>query len=231
MRGVARFSSPAAYVDPLSALDDTFLGASLDPKWSIYKPAATPGITVGGGFCRIPITQGGTGLTGSFWFDGDNGVQLYQDCTGNFDAVIYAEARDQTDAGACTTADFKIVGLAAHDPAGAPYNYVHVGLGSNTTGSLQAEHKSTSNSVSTFVYVANASGAAWIRLLRVGQVFTTFFGPSATGPWTTIDTVDRSVALPQMPALVRLGPMTYSNNVVALGDVLGRFNNFTVTTP
>lgn len=232
MRGVARFGAAGApYVDPLSALDDDFLGVGLNPKWSIYKPASTPGITVGGGYCRIPIVQGNTGATGSFWFDTDNGVLLYQDCPGDFDAIVFGEARDELDAGPCTTADFKIIGLAAHDPANPPYNYVHVGLGSNTTGSLQAEHKSTSNSVSTFSYLPNASGSAWIRLLRVGQIFTTFFGPTSAGPWTTIDVVNRSVAVPPIPNTVRLGLMTYSNNAIAGGNILGRFNNFTVRTP
>lgn len=228
MQGIAKFLSKSS--DPLAALNDTFSGSSLDPKWSLYKPAATSGPVVSG-LLSLPIVQGGAGATGSFWFDANDGILLYQLCSGNFDARALAAARNETDTGPCTTADFKIVGIAAHDPVNPPFNYVHVGLGSNGTASLQAEHKSTANSVSTFNYLPNASGVAWIRLLRIDQVFTTFFGPSANGPWTTINTVDRSVSLPPMPNVVRLGLMTYSNNVAALGAVLGQFSDFTVITP
>lgn len=236
MRGVARFGAAGApYVDPLSALDDSFQGNTLNPKWLLYKPDATPGITVGGGFCRAPIVEGGTppvpSTSDSFWFNANNGILLYQLCPGNFDARVYAEARDVGDSGPCTTSDFKIVGLAAHDPANPPFNYVHVGLGSNNTAGLQAENKSTENSVSVFNYLPNASGTAWIRLLRIGQIFTTMFGPTVDGPWTVLAVVDRSVALPQLPATIRLGLMTYSNDTSPGGGVLGRFNNFTVRTP
>lgn len=233
MQGIAKFLSKSS--DPLAALNDAFSGSSLDPKWSIYKPAATPGITVSGGFCRTPIVEGGTPpaptATDSFWFNANNGILLYQLCSGNFDARVYAEARDVGDSGPCTTSDFKIVGLAAHDPVNPPFNYVHVGLGSNDTASLQAENKSTENSVSVFNYLPNASGAAWIRLLRIGQVFTTMFGPTSSGPWTTLAVVNRSVALPPLPTTVRLGLMTYSNDTSPGGGVLGRFSNFTVLTP
>ncbi len=233
MQGIARFL--AASSDPLAALDDDFSGSSLDAKWLIYKPLSTPGITVSGGFCRIPIIEGGTPpaptATDSFWFNANNGIHLYQNVSGDFDASVYAEARDVGDSGPCSLSDFKIVGLAAHDPANPPYNYVHSGLGSNGTGSLQAENKSTENSVSVFNYVVNASGTAWLRLLRQGQVFTTMFGPTQAGPWTVLAIVDRAVSLPTMPNLLRLGLMTYSNDTSPGGGVLGRFNNFTVVTP
>lgn len=221
---------PEPYVDPLSALDDPFSGDLLLPKWGIIKPAATPGITVGGGYARIPIVGGGSGIDRTFWFNGFDGLLLNQECSTSFDARVYAEARNAADTSAAPTEDFKIIGLSALDISGPPYNYVHVGFGSNGTGSLQAEHKSTEDSVSHFDYIPNPSGAGWLRLLRIGQIFSTFFGPSQDGPWTLINTVNRNVAAPAMPSTVALGLMTYSN-VNGPSDILGRFRDFTVRTP
>lgn len=231
MKGVARFLGPASgEVLPPFPIDDDFQGTELNSFWQLYKPASIAGITVGGGFMRFPIVGGGPGPTGSFWFDEDDGGQVWQLCQGDVDLRCFVQARDAQDDGPTPTEDFKITGIAVHDPSGAPFNYVHVGLGSNTTGALQAEHKSTQNGESFFNYVEVASGSAWLRLVRIGQLFSTFHGPAEDGPWTPVGETDRAIELPLMPDILRVGPVNYSN-VPGPTDILGRFSYFTARRP
>lgn len=232
MIGVGKVGPAAMSIcNALAGLDDNFQENFVSPRWTMRKPAATQGATVWGGFLRLPILGGGTGANRSFWFDNDDGILLYQSVTGDFDAQAYCEARNAADTAAAPVTNFQIVGLACHDPAEAPgtYNYVHVGLGSNGTASLQVEFKTTNNSVSTFTYTPLVSGSAWIRLVRIGQVFTTYWRTSTSNPWTLRDSVDRSAIGPAMPNTLQLGLMTYAN--VAVSDILGRFANFTVIRP
>lgn len=229
MRGIARFGGSLVAGDPLSSLDDDFQGSSLNSKWSFFKPAAIAGTVVGGGFLRFSINGGGAGANRSWWFDGNSGCQLYQWISGDFVAECYVEARNAADSGPVPTTNFEVAGIAAHDPASPPFNYVHVGPASDTTATLTNESKSTENSVSNYNYVAEATGRQWVQLTRVGQLFTTAYRTNPALPWIVRDMFNRNVLLPPMPNTLRLGPMVYSN--VNASDVLGRFAYFTVRTP
>ena len=224
---------PPTPIDPLSALDDDFQGNSLNPKWLIYKPAALAAATVGGGYLLIEIVDGGPGPTGSFWFNDNDGVQIYQLVAGDFIAEIFLELRNAADSGPPPLADFNVGILQARDPSGAPlpvgFNYIHDGPAANATASYQNEDKSTAASVSTFDYVAEPVVAQWQQITRIGQTFSCAYKLNAGDPWIPRTVYDRSVMLPVMPNVLALGPGVYTNNVV--GDVSVRCSFFTVRTP
>lgn len=228
MKGIARFSGNRP-VDPLSVYDDTFQGSSLASKWLVYKPAALAAAVVGSGYLLLTINGGGAGATNSFWFDGNDGIQIYQTISGNWTVECYVVARNGANSGAAPVAGFNVACVAAHDPANPPYNYVHNGPASNNTAGLQNEDKSTNNSLSTFDYVAEPTGGQWVQMTRLGQVFSTAYKVNASDPWIPRTTYNRNVLLPPIPNTVRLGPVVYSS--VGASNVSGQFSYFTVRTP
>lgn len=232
MRGVARFSSGAGG-DPLSYMDDDFMGPSLDPKWTIRKPTSMAGMTFTAQGMNVPIIGGGAGPDNSFWFDDNDGLLIYQPVSGDFVAECYVIARDAANFGPAPLTGFNVAGIAAHNPAEAPlptgFNYVHVGPASNNTASLQNECKSTAASVSTFDYVVEGTGAQWVQITRIGQVFSCAYKLNAGDPWIPRTSYNRAVALPELPNVLWLGPIVYSSEVGS--DLSGTFRDFTVRTP
>lgn len=232
MRGVARFGSGPSG-DPLSYLDDDFLGPALDPKWTIRKPASMGAMTFSGAGMNVQIVDGGAGPTNSFWFDDNDGLLIWQPITGDFVVECFVAARDRVNSAPAPLAGFNVAGIAAHNPAEAPlptgFNYVHVGPASNNTASLQSECKSTAASVSTFDYTAESTGEQWVQLTRIGQVFSCAYRLSPTDPWIPRTIYNRAVSLPTLPDTLWVGPIVYSSVVGA--DLSGTFRAFTVRTP
>lgn len=217
-----------APTDPLSFLDDEFSGSSLDPKWQTYEGSGTIVESVSGGELDLTCDEGG--VTGSLWFDGFQGILLYQLVTGDFDAIATCRVRNIVDSGPPTNSDgdYRIAMLAAHDPdhVGA-LNYVHVGLGSTANNGLRCEWKSTVNGTSVYDDVSAPSGAGQIRLLRVGQLFTAYYRASTLDAWTEVQAMDRSVN--PLPDTVQLGFGVYAS--LSTHDLRLFVNNFRVTTP
>lgn len=232
MKGVARFGGTSSG-DPLAQLDDSFQGTSLNPKWSIYKPAALASAIVGGGYLELQIVQGGAGATGSFWFNDNDGIQIYQLVAGDFIAEVFVELLDEAGGGPPPLGDFNVAGLQVRNPSGAPlptgFNYIHIGPASNATAAYNSECKSTAASVSTFDYVVQPVTSQWVQISRVGQVFSTAYKMLAADPWIPRTSYNRAVSLPQLPNVLALGPMVYTN--AAPSDVCGRFSFFSVRTP
>lgn len=235
MNGVPRYQGTLVAgtpPDPLAVLNDTFLGPGpVAAKWSLYKPASVTTLAQGGGYGSMLIAGGGPGANRSFWFDDNDGCQLYQLCTGNFIAEIFIEARNAANSGPPPLTNFNVAGLQARDPSGAPlptgFNYVHIGPASNNTGAYQNECKSTVNSVSGFDYVPQATLGQWVQLTRIGQIWSCAYRLLLTDPWTPRTIYDRTAN--PLPSTIALGPMCYSS--IAGSDLSCRFNNFTVRTP
>lgn len=232
MKGVARFGSGAGG-DPLSYLDDDFMGPSLDPKWTIRKPASLTALAFSASGMNAQIVAGGAGPTSSFWFNDNDGLLIYQPVAGDFIAECFVAARNRLNSAPAPLAGFNVAGIAAHNPAEAPlptgFNYVHVGPASNNTASLQNECKSTAASVSTFDYAVEGTGAQWVQLTRVGQTFSCAYKLAEGDPWIPRTVYNRAVSLPELPQVLWLGPIVYSSVVGC--DLSGTFRNFTVRTP
>lgn len=227
--------SPSAPVDPLAALDDDFLGGSTDITtrgWSIYKPAALANTVVDttAGTFTVAIVAGSTGATGSFWFNNADGVLVYKDVDGDCEMTAELTLQNATGAGVPPSSSYRLVGVAAHDPASVSLNrnYEHVALGTVNAVPQSDEWKDTHASVSLFGGNSIGTWHAWVRLIRVGQVFTMQSSTDGVA-FNTIRTRDRSVNGPAMPDVMRWGIMCYA--VLASHDIRGICHGVTFRTP
>lgn len=196
--------------DDLAPLSDDFLGAAISSAWVNYEGDGTSSIAVSGGELNLTCNQGGA--ADSFWFNGEQGILLHKVVTGNFDVVADVRVRNLADSGLPTVGDgnFRIAGLAAHDPNRATnLNYVHVGLGCTASAAITCEWKTTVNNVSTFGSVAAPSGTGQLRLVRQGQVFTAYYRALTTDPWTTVQVMDRTAN--PLPSALQVGLMVYAS--------------------
>jgi hypothetical protein len=132
--------------DAFASYRDEFAWATLDPRWSVYKPDSAT-VTVSGGRVRIEPVQGGSGLTGCFWYSSSNGalgseqndgVFVYQTfgpgagTPTSFDVRARIRVRDAADTGnpPADVGTWRFGGLAVHDPTRTSYlRYLHCALG------------------------------------------------------------------------------------------------------
>ncbi len=232
---VAALGGAAAPADPLSALDDNFIGGSSNMAtrgWSTYKPAALAGAVVDTalGTMTLSIVAGSTGATGSFWFDNADGVLLYKDVTGNCQMTARITAQNAAGSGNPGTSSYRLAGIAAHDPASISgnRNYEHAAIGTVNGVAQSNEWKDTRASVSLFGGSSIASSTAWVRLTRVGQVFT--MATSLDGvAFTDYHTINRATSGPSMPSTMRWGMMVYA--VLASHDIRGVYRDIRFRTP
>lgn len=211
----------------LSSMNDNFQGAALAAKWTDYEGSGATTIAVANSDLNLTVDAGGVGF--AFWFDANLGTLLYQLVTGNFDAVATIRVRNLADSGLPTVGDgnYRIAGLAAHDPNRAALNYEHVGLGCTASAAITTEWKTTVASVSTFGVTAAPTGAGQVRLRRVGQFFYAYYREVSSAAWTLIHTTDRTAT--PMPTTLQLGFMVYAS--VASHDIRLFCDDFSVTRP
>lgn len=227
--GAAQAGVSLEETDPLAAMDDGFNEAALASKWTVYEGDGTASISVSGGELNLTCNAGGT--NDSLWFDGDEGILVYQLVTGDFDAVATVRVRNLANSGLPTVGDgnYRIAGLAAHDPdRSSLLNYVHVGLGCTASAGITCEWKTTESSVSTYNSVAAATGVGQIRILRVDQIFSLYYRAAASDAWTLVQSIDRGATTP-LPSTLQLGFMVYAS--VASHDERIFVDRFTVRTP
>lgn len=221
--------------DPLAAFSDNFAGSSLDAKWTVYEGALSSATTtVGGGVLRLEVAAGGT--SGSFWYNAFQGVLVYQEVEGDFDVVATLEVFDAAGTGSVPLDNYRLGGIAAHDPDRATVlNYVHVALGSTAEADLRCEWKTTVDSQSDsgtietgeFGSISAPTGAGQVRILREGQVFTVFYRATSGDAWTTVQVMDRTSA--PMPDILQVGPMLYSN--LEAHDISVEYDSIVFSTP
>lgn len=216
---------PEAPADPLAALSDSFSGGSLDPKWTLYEGSGNATLTVAGGVLRFEIDSGSA--SGSFWYNEFQGDLVHQTVTGNFDVVATLTVRDAAGTALPPTDNFRLAGIAAHDPDRASnLNYVHVALGATSAADLRCEWKTTVANVSTYDSVSWPSGTGQIRLVREDQLFSAYVRATSSDAWTLVQAMDRTAN--PLPATLQVGPMVYSN--LALHDILGDYDAITFAT-
>lgn len=221
--------------DPLGALTDGFGGTSLDPKWTLFEGSGDATTEVTAGVLRLSIAAGG--LAGSFWYDANLGVLLFQLVDGDFDVTANIRIYDAARSGLPPTTQFRLAGLAAHDPdrGGGVLNYVHVALGSAAEATLRCEWKTTVNSESDSGVIATGqygsiawpTGTGQIRLTRIGQVFTAYVRATSSDAWTLVQEMDRAAA--PMPDVLQVGLMIYSN--LEAHDISADYDSVVFATP
>lgn len=212
--------------DPDTLLSERFSQpGSLNTAWGIYKPAALADASIASlnGFLNVRPVQGGAGATGSLWFDDNDGILIYKLVTGNFTAILDCRSRNAagTAAPPINAGQWRLTGLAAHDPAEAPlpvgFNYVHVAYGSvnEDLTQLVCEWKDCRASVSPYGNIAWPSGAGQLRITRTGQAFDLYTRLTPQDGWTLVRAIDRAAA--PLPTTLRVGMMAYAS--VAGSDI------------
>lgn len=225
----------SAPVDPLAALSDDWLGGSADVAtrgWGVTKPAALAGAVVDtvGGTMTLSIVAGSTGATGSFWFNNADGVHLWKEVDGDCQCTAEWTVQNAAGSGVPPSSSYRLVGIAAHDPASVSLNrnYEHAALGVVNGVPQCREWKDTHASTSLFGGDSIGTWHAWIRVTRVGQLFT--MSSSLDGvSFSDFHTRNRSTNGPAMPDVMRWGPMCYA--VLASHDIRGVCHGVTFATP
>lgn len=224
--------------DVLAELSDSFSrGASLTGNgWAIEdtSPSSSPSDTIAAGAADLEVAAGGTG--GSFWFDTNEGALWYKTITGPVDFRARVRVTNAAGTDLPPVTQFRVAGIAAHDPDRTTLEYLHIGLGSNNSAALQVEWKTTDASDSAYGYTeATLTGGSLLYDLRIVrratdlQVFDLYVraGTARTlddnEGWTLEQTIDRSDAdVPdraanngsvavELPQTLRYGPMLYAN--------------------
>lgn len=208
--------------DPLVALNDTFDGVDdIETRgWSIYQSGVLGTSEIASGRYRHTATDGGT--PGSFWFNAADGYLIYRGnqignlISGNCDMRIRQVVQNSAFSGLPTASQFRITGIAAHDPDRvSEFNYVHIGAG-YASGSYGIETKNTISNASTFPTVTLAPTAPWtidVRLVRVGDDITSYYrhAPSVSLD-SDVDWVQHIVnTRADLPTDLQWGLIGYSN--------------------
>ncbi len=214
--GLGRLGAIPAVSDPLAALSDTFAGSLLGSQWTIFKPTALATSQVASGRYRHTATNGATGANQSFWFDTSTGYLVYVEIDGDGEMRIRQTVWNSTFDGLPPASQFRLVGLAVHDPdRSSVLNYVHMAAG-YANGNYGVETKDTVDSDSTFPTVTLSTASPWVidlMIRRVGSTVTTHYRnapavelASDVG-WTQHQSIDRS----DLPSTCHWGLMGYSN--------------------
>jgi regulation of enolase protein 1 (concanavalin A-like superfamily) len=162
-------------------------------------------------------TNGSLSLRSSFgnWENGDDdGLLLYKTITGGFDAriqVVSMNAPDWHDVGLMA----RVANLA---DAGDGEDWVAVKYFANQNNN---SHRSTDNGTSA---TTTAGGAAqpWVRLKRVGDIFTSYRSPDGTN-WSQIASTTR-LDMSGLPVQVGIWQATFSGN-----EGVAQLDNFKLT--
>lgn len=198
-------ASPGAD-DEAPLVDLSFDGDSVPAALTLYQGDGTVTTSVSGGLMNTTVNAGGT--DDAFWFNAEQGCLYSVAVTGDFDAVLTGYVRNLADDGLPTVGDgnFRIAGLAAHDPDRATdLNYVHIGWGCTASAAITCETKNTVDSVSDYDEAPAATGAGQLRIRRDGQVFRLYSRASPGAAWTLQNTYDRTAD--PMPDTLDVGPM------------------------
>lgn len=191
-------------VDRLAYLSDDFSsGSTLTGNgWTIEdsSPSCSPSDTISSGEADLTISAGATG--GSLWYDTNDGAFWYKTIAGACDFRARVRIRNSANTGAPATNNFRIAGLAVHDPDRGTMEYLHVGAGSGNLASSQLEWKTTDNSDSAYAYSASAAVLDYdFRIVRRAsdtQVFDLYYRETGSEElrsdigWTLLETIDRT---------------------------------------
>lgn len=216
-------TAPEEPTDPLAALSDNFESGSTDIAtrgWTIHKATSISSLTMADGRMRFAIVQGGFNgdAATSFWYNAWEGALVHKSVDGDCDMRARIVVWNSTFDGLPLQTQFRIAGIAVHDPNRSPnLNYTHIG-GGVVNGAYAVETKNTLNNSSTFPAAAYSPTSPWdmdVRILRVGTSITTHYRhePSValaddTG-WTQHQAYTRA-----FPTTCQWGMMVYANQAV-----------------
>jgi len=170
--------------------------------WSVIKPFSVD-IGVDRGLLVMTLTHQ------ALWFNADRGVLFSRLVDGDFRITATVRAAKTSDPAASPGGDgtVQLGGLMARADR-SPEDYVFIVVGDDGDGP-SVETKSTDDNVSVYDGPLWPSGAADLRLCRVGSAFTLYKRlPASSDAWSIATTYDR----PDLPDTLQVGANIYSGS-------------------
>lgn len=187
---------------PPGPRSDDFDGATLAPRWQIYRPEAVD-LTVQGGALHLAPRPF------ALWFDRERGPLVYQPVDGDFRATARVRARRRAAPDEPPDQLVHLGGLMARDPVTPPEDYVFIVVGRDIDD-LSVETKTTVAGRSAYTGPPWPDSDAALRICRLGDTFRLYKRPIDGGEWILADTFDR----PDLPATLQVGAIAYTNSAM-----------------
>ncbi len=200
--------TPAVHtaIEPISALDDEFNGAALDPSWNLLHPELVDLVLTG---TSLSLTPNAFGVP-DMWFNEGEGPLLWRPLTGYFTVTTRAHVTGATDLSSPPPTGFRLGGLLVRSglPGGTfEHDWAHIATGSGGGGTpTGVERKETHDSVSTWSILPTASTDLELRLRRRGASIQLSWREPGASEWIELADFD----FPELPGTVQVGPMAYS---------------------
>lgn len=211
-------------------VNDEWTGASLAAWWNEFLTDRLASLVVSGGTLFLALANGGG--PDAFWFNGTVGPQVEQIVIDDFDIEMYAQARNLADTGDVPGGAARIAGLGVYNvipefpdgdpvpvsPTGCHLAYGRAPGGAAGDAAMVCEWKSTQDGSTAqtantgWDTIAWPSGAGWLRIRRVGDDIDFFTRETEDDAWTQVRT---TISRPDLPRLMRVGPIIYSQSAGA----------------
>ncbi|MDC0676127.1 hypothetical protein [Sorangium atrum] len=193
---------------------DEFEGSALSPDWTVLRPDLADVVVSGGALSLTPHR-------GALWYQASQGVLVYKLVTGDFKVTATVHARRASNRDQTPNQFADVGGLMGRNPSGSSENYVLGVVGYAEMNQLAVEHKSTTNSRSTYGETAFTADAE-LRLCRTGATFTIYYRhPGDTGWPTSVAPITRA----DLPATLQVGMIAYTG--VPSPDYVSMFDHIT----
>jgi fibronectin type 3 domain-containing protein len=162
------------------------------------------------------VTAGGTGI----YANADSFRYIYTQVTGNFDVAV--QVTNLTNPG--VTGTYPQAGLLARaslDPSSAD-----VGITASTVGGYRFKHRDTTAAATTQTQTNSSISAnfpsVWLRMTRVGNLFTTYYSTDGVH-WTTMGSVTLTSLSATSPIYIGMAVASNTNSATSTAS----FRNFT----
>lgn len=203
---VTKTNAIATSFQSLASFDDDFSAPVLDSDWTVLNSGILAQ-SIAAGELHLRPTVGGAAVT---WYQGDQGPLVYKLVTGDFTVTATVRAFDPGNPSQPPPNNYRLGGLMARDPTSTPtdQNFVHVAVGGGDAGTpVAVEDKTTTQSISDFLFYPLANAEGELRITRQGALMSLYYRPIGGTTWQLL----RAHAHPEFPATLQVGMMVYSN--------------------
>lgn len=209
---------PTPPFDPLSIYDDQFAQGLINPLWVPFRPELITVNSISNGVWHVGANVGSA--AGSFWFNALTGWLFGPQISGDCLMQVRLQVRNLAGNAAPPLSDYRLGGIAVHDPTKPPQNYCHETIGClvpEDGASYRQEFKNNQDSISN--YFTNPwpeiDDEIDMAMQFVGQICTYAMKLATDSDYTVGRIVDRSVDGPEMPVIKWWSPISYSDQLAA----------------
>jgi len=222
--GLGLSNAVLAAMQPLSAFDDDFAGATLAAGWQIHNPALLQHSLAGGELHLRPLA-GGPAAT---WYANGEGPLVYRVVRGDFTVTAQVRSYRLSNPLLPPPANYDMGGLSLRDPASdqGPNDWLHVAVGGGVPATpIVVEDKSTNDGNSDLLLHPIAAPTGQIRATRQGTTIGLWYRANGTAAWQLL----RSHVRPDLGPELQVGMNVFSWSPTV--DVGASFDWITFTRP